>query len=214
MTETDGDLVQLVLDGNVDAFERLMRKYNALVFRTARAVLRSDAAAQDCAQQAWILAYDHLAQLTGTNGFAAWIARISYREALRAARQEQARGNVSLDAPGSSPEHAMLHVPTTPERETQRSELRERLESSIDELPDALREPFVLCEVQHLSVRETSELLGLTEENVRVRTHRARAALRDVLSADITPDAAFAFDGVRCDRMVSAVMQIVRSRAR
>ncbi|RYZ65931.1 MAG: sigma-70 family RNA polymerase sigma factor, partial [Proteobacteria bacterium] len=199
--------------GHADAFERLMRRHNALVFRTARSVVRSDAAAEDCAQQAWILAYDRLHQLTDRAGFAPWVARISYREALRMARFDRSRGNVSLDAIDGEHESSSMAAPlSTPEYEAQRTELRSRLETSIDQLPAALREPFVLCEVHQLSARETGDLLGITEQNVRVRAHRARAALRDKLGELMQPELAFSFDGSRCDRMVEWVMRVVRSR--
>ena len=209
----DDRIVEYVLTGHADAFERLMRRHNALVFRTARSVVRSDAAAEDCAQQAWILAYDRLHQLTDRAGFAPWVARISYREALRMARFDRSRGNVSLDAIDGEHESSSMAAPlSTPEYEAQRTELRSRLETSIDQLPAALREPFVLCEVHQLSARETGDLLGITEQNVRVRAHRARAALREKLGELMQPELAFSFDGRRCDRMVEWVMRVVRSR--
>ena len=200
-----------VLAGDVASFERLMRRYNALVFRTARAVVRDDAAAEDCAQQAWILAYDRLAQLHEPTGFPAWVARIAYRQALRVARVDRTRAQVSYDDLEGEPEMTMSSLRADPERAAQQSELRSQLEASIDQLPAALREAFVLCEVQQLSARETGDLLGITEQNARVRAHRARAVLRDRLGS-VTPELAFAFDGARCDRMVAGVMHVVRSR--
>ena len=206
---TDEDIVTRVLDGDATSFEILMRRYNALVFRTARSVVRSDAAAEDCAQQAWVLAFDKLEQLTERAGFSAWVSRIAYRQALRMARFDRSRGLVPLDAL----ESPMLALSSTPEHDAHRGQLRAQLEASIDALPSTLREPFVLCEVHNLSARETGALLGLSEQNVRVRAHRARAALRETLGEFMSPELAFAFDGARCNRMVHEVMRVVRSRA-
>lgn len=209
--ETDDAIVAEVLQGRPAAFERLMRRYNALVFRTARAIVRDDASAEDCAQRAWISAFDHLAQLNDTTGFAPWVARIAYREALRSVRKTKLRAIVDLDTLHEEP-HAMSTETPSPERELQRSELRSRLETSIDELPEGLREVFMLCEVQSLSARETGTILGLSEENVRVRNHRARQALRERLSAELQPEVAFSFDGARCNRMVAHVLDALHRR--
>lgn len=206
---SDEELVTEVLDGHPEAFELLMRRYNALVFRTARSVVRADSDAEDCAQHAWILAFDRLKQLEDRGGFSSWVARIAYREALRSARANRSRSGVPYDELEGEPELTMSV--SDPERDAQRSQLRSRLEASVDALPAGLREAFVLCEVQQLSARETGELLGISEENARIRAHRARAALRDHLGS-VTPELAFAFDGARCDRLVRNVMRVVLSR--
>lgn len=207
---SDEAVVTHVLEGHGEAFEMLMRRYNALVFRAARAVVRSDAAAEDCAQQAWILAFDRLEQLHDRSGFSSWVARIAYRQALRTVRFDRSRNNLPYDELDDL-EPSMSRAEPDPEREAQRSQLRTQLESTIDELPPPLREAFVLSEVQCLSARETASLLGITEQNARVRAHRARGLLRDKLGA-FHPELAFAFDGTRCDRIVAAVMRVVRSR--
>lgn len=205
--ESDAAIVAEVLRGQINAFERLMRRYNALIFRTARSIVKDDATAEDCAQRAWIAAYDHLAQWKHAEVFGPWVARIAYREALRSARKTKLRAIVDIDSIEKAP--IAMTASDDPERDAQRSELRAQLEAGIDELPEGLREVFVLCEVQALSARETSHILGLTEENVRVRNHRARQALRARMAADLQPELAFSFDGARCDRMVSHVLSAI-----
>lgn len=210
---SDDSIVTHVLEGHTESFQRLLRRYNALVFRTARAVVRSDAAAEDCAQQAWILAFDRLEQLHDRSGFASWVARIAYRQALRTVRFDKAHDTLPYDELDDQTEMSTFALPANPEHDAQRSELRSRLEASIDALPAPLREAFVLCEVQQLSAQETGNLLGISEQNARVRAHRARVALRAQLGDSLAPEQAFAFDGARCDRMVDRVMRVVRSRA-
>ena len=207
--ESDAEIVEDVLRGNVNAFERLMRRYNALVFRTARGVVRNDASAEDCAQRAWISAFDHLTQLGRQDGFAPWIARIAYREAIRSARKAKLR---AIRAFGNEVGERGVAYAVTPELEAQRSELRAQLEASIDELPDTLREVFVLCEVQSLSTRETGDILGISEENVRIRRHRARQALSVRITHEIRPEVAFFFDGERCNRMVAVTLRALQAR--
>ena len=94
-----------------------------------------------------------------------------------------------------------------PEQQTSARELRSVLVAAIDSLPQDLRRVFVLREVDGLSTIETSEVLGITTEAVRVRLHRARAALRSRLqkAAGEEMHALFAFAGARCDRTVAQV---------
>ncbi len=87
--------------------------------------------------------------------------------------------------------------------------MRALLEPLIDGLPDASRTVFMLRDVEGMSTFEVSEALGITEENVKVRLHRARAAMREMLSlhAGIQSREAFTFLSVRCDRMVERVFK-------
>jgi RNA polymerase sigma-70 factor (ECF subfamily) len=96
----------------------------------------------------------------------------------------------------------------TPEVEAAGREEARLIEAAVDELPEPYRLVFMLREVQELSVAETAESLGISEENVKVRLHRARAALREGLMARMESAAhqAFQFLGARCDRIVAAVM--------
>jgi RNA polymerase sigma-70 factor, ECF subfamily len=98
--------------------------------------------------------------------------------------------------PSSSPEHQAFA-----------GELRSLLESSIDELPDGLREVFMLREVDGLTTAETAECLGVSEDAVKTRLSRSRSALRNLLAerAGIFAPEAFRFPQPRCDRVVAAV---------
>jgi RNA polymerase sigma-70 factor (ECF subfamily) len=187
------------------AFEALMRRHNRLVFRTVRSVIRSDAEAEDVTQDAWLAAYRHIAQFEGRASFSTWLTRIAIRIALLRIRQDQklrALSEVEL-------EHAdMTEQPDHPARMLERRELTELLERAIDRLPLEYRVVLVLREVEQRSTTETAQCLGTTEENVRVRLHRSRAALRELLKEDLgdgLPDV-FAFDGERCNRMTTGVL--------
>jgi RNA polymerase sigma-70 factor (ECF subfamily) len=96
-----------------------------------------------------------------------------------------------------------------PERQAFSSELRGLLESAIDTLPDGMREVFVLREVEGLStLLEVAECLDVTEDVVKTRLSRGRAALRHVMlerTGATTPEA-FRFYRPRCDRVVAHVL--------
>ena len=94
-----------------------------------------------------------------------------------------------------------------PEQQASASEMRVLLEGLIDRLPDANRAVFMLRDVEGLSTSEAAEVLSISEENVKVRLHRARAAMRDMLMAHAGTECreAFSFLGERCDRIVKQV---------
>ena len=103
----------------------------------------------------------------------------------------------------------MASVPArSPEQAASDVEVRAVLEQTIDALPSAFRTVFVLRAVEELSGPETAEALGIPEETVRTRLHRARALLRDDLSSrlDRVATSAFDFHLSRCDRVVAGVL--------
>ena len=105
----------------------------------------------------------------------------------------------------------MPSAQASPEDQAYSQELLHVLEQAIDALPDSYRSVFVLRDVEGLSTSETSEGLGLGEEAVKTRLHRARAMLRRSISARLgaVSAGAFQFHATRCDRVVSAVLQAI-----
>jgi RNA polymerase sigma-70 factor (ECF subfamily) len=208
--DSDEALVARVRAGDTAQFEQLMRRHNQRVFRTARAIVRDDAEAEDVAQEAWVLAFAHLHTFAGRSAFSTWLTRIVINESFARLRRQR-RAGVSLDEGAPMPA-ALADTASSPERDAYRRELAGLLEQAIDGLSVGPRAVFVLRMVEQLSVTETAELLGLTEEAVRTRLHRARNALRrDLLSrADAEVTTAFAFAGDRCNRITAAVMARIR----
>ena len=204
---TDQELIQQVLDGNTGMFELLMRRYNERVYRAARSIVRDEHEAEDVMQQAYVNAFMHLGQYSGLARFSTWLTRIAINEALARVRR-QSRYE-SLDEDASTVEPSMsANYPADPEHETFAGELRRLLESAIDTLPDGTREVFMLREVEGLSTLEVAECLGVSEDVVKTRLSRGRAALRQILleRTGATASAAFRFHRPRCDRVVAGVL--------
>ena len=95
-----------------------------------------------------------------------------------------------------------------PEAEAARSEVRRLLERAIDRLPESFRIVFVMRAVEGMSTEETAAHLGLREETVKTRLHRARRLLRDALEDNLVSvlTDAFPFEGARCDRLSESVL--------
>src|SRR5438270_13871613 len=79
---TDEEVVARVLAGDVASFEILMRRHNQRLYRIGRAILRNDAEAEDVMQDAYVRAYEHLAQFAGRAKFSTWLSRIAVNESL------------------------------------------------------------------------------------------------------------------------------------
>lgn len=210
---SDTGLVAAVLAGDAAAFEPLMRRHNRLLFRTARAILASDADAEEAVQEAYLKAYLKLASFTGDARLSTWLVKIVVNESLARLRRRM---------PGASPDtlpwdetaesHMTADVSTTPpspEAAAAQGELRRCLEAAIDALPQAQRSVFMLRAVEEFSTEETSECLGIPAETVKTRLHRARRQLRRSLQrrAQSALSDTFPFAGARCDRIVAQVQR-------
>jgi RNA polymerase sigma-70 factor (ECF subfamily) len=202
---SDEELVRRVVDGDSALFEILMRRHNQRIYRAVRAVLRTDEDAEDVMQQAYLNAYQHLHQFAGDAQFSTWLTRIAVNEAL-GRRRKRAR---ALDQGPEDVDITLVESNTPdPEQTASHSELRDVMEREVAALPDTFRVVVVMRDVEGLSTSETAECLGISEDLVKQRLHRARTMLRDNLyeRAGVTLASLFAFGNARCDRVVAAVM--------
>ena len=205
---TDEQVVAQVMAGQTALFEVLMRRHNERIYRAARAIVRDDREAEDVMQQAYVNAYAHLRQFDGRAKFSTWLTRIAVNEALARARKQGRYEPFDEQAPAAG-DIFMSTQQADPERQAFARELGSLLESAVDALPDGAREVFMLREVEGLSTAETADCLGVSEDVIKTRLSRARAALRRDLfeRAGLAASNAFTFERPRCDRVVAAVME-------
>lgn len=217
--DDDLALVQRIVRGDHAAFSQLMRLYNMALFRTARAILRSDADAEDVLQESYMAAFQHMAEFRGESRLATWLTRIVINRALGRLRSHRRDNVVELLGDGTAG-HVSADDESrddgrveSPEASAMRAQLRRLLERKIDELPLAFRTAFMLREVEEMTIEEAAECLAIPPATVRTRVFRARALLRaslaeemDVATADV-----FSFAGARCDRIVAGVLERLRA---
>ena len=203
----DEDVIREVLAGNTAMFELLMRRYNERVYRAAHAIVRREQDAEDVMQQAYINAFMHLRQFNGSARFSTWLTRIAINESLARVRRQARYQTCDVEKTNVEP-FISRSAAENPERQAFTREMRSLLEWAIDTLPDGLREVFVLRDVEGLNTAEAAECLGVSDDVVKTRLSRARAALRRLLFArtGATAAEAFRFYRPRCDRIVSTVL--------
>lgn len=206
----DEEVARRVLAGEVELFELLLRRYNQRLFRVARGVVGSDAEAEDVLQDAWVRAFEHLADFRGEARLATWLSRITVHEAFARLRRGKRLVALSPEAEG----RLAASATAGPEAEALTGELRHALERAVAALPPLYRGVFLLREVEGLSTLETAQSLELTVAVVKVRLHRGKALLRRELATrlEVTTRKVFGFDGERCDRAVARVFaRLVRA---
>ena len=214
---TDAEVVERVRAGDRALFEILMRRHNVRLYRAARAVLNNEHDVEDVMQQAYINAFTHLHQFEERAQFSTWLIRIGLNEAFARRRKTQTaesreeRGShVSDDREGVI--DGVASSQPDPEHQAYARELSRVLEDAVDALPETYRIVFMLRDVEGLSTSETGEGLGLGEEAVKTRLHRARAMIRRAVTARIgsVASGAFQFHAPRCDRVVAAVLSRIQ----
>jgi RNA polymerase sigma-70 factor (ECF subfamily) len=206
---TDEEIVERVLGGDIALFEILMRRNNTRVYRAVRSFLQDEAEAEDAMQATYVLAYAGLRSFRGGSRFATWLTRIAVNEALGRLRRDRLRPAADIAVLEERTMVFGTEAAQTPEAQASRREIAGILERAVDSLPEIYRVVFMLSEVEGMDTAEAASALDVSEEVVKTRLHRARAALRDSLEQLVGTAAtdAFGFPAPRCDRVVANVMR-------
>ena len=202
----DEEIVRRVLTGDLAAFELIMRRYNQRLFRIVRSIVANDDESEDILQDTYVRAYEHLRQFAGLAKFSTWLTKIAIHTALARRRKQARLQTVNFH----DPEHVNMAPLTNQPEAAQAASIQELghiLRRAVDDLPDDLRTVFAMRMIEELDTRDTACCLDLTEANVKVRLHRARALLRERIDAQIGVEVRqlYQFGGARCDRIVRAV---------
>ena len=210
---SDEEVVARVLAGETAMFEVVMRRHNQRLYSVARAILRNDGEAEDVMQDAYVRAYEHLNQFAGRAKFSTWLTRIAVHEALARQRRENRYQEFEpMSERDGDPMDRFASLTPNPEQQASNSEIRRLLEEAVDNLPDNYRTVFMLRDIEEMSTTDAADVLEITEENVKVRLHRARALLRKSLyaRAGTQRKEAFNFHAIRCDRVVKNVFERIQ----
>jgi RNA polymerase sigma-70 factor, ECF subfamily len=186
-TAREHQLMQRIRAGETDLFYELIRPYERGVFFAAASMLGNDADAEEVAQEAMLKAFKNLASFRQESKFSTWLIQIAMNEAKMKLRKDRRHLYDSIDNGQTTDEGD--YIPTDfadwreiPSDALEQRELREALEKALKSLPEKYRTVLILRDVQQMSIAETAQILGLSEENVKTRTSRARLQMRDLLA--------------------------------
>lgn len=170
--------------GECDAYEELAGDYGPALYSTALRITGSPSDAEDALQETFLSAYQHMDTFQERSSLKTWLTRICINAALTRLRRNGRHKAESLDDPIGE-EGLPRPIPDPredPEQELRGRELRRLLEHYLARLSPALREVFVLRDIEELSGEETAQMLGITVNAVKTRLSRARTALRQLLT--------------------------------
>jgi len=190
--DPDLPLVHASKNGDLAAFEELVKKYDRKLYRIAQAIAHNHEDAEEVVQTAFLKAHQYLPRFQGNARFSSWLIRIAMNESLIRLRKQRSNQEHALDccaatnAEGADrlfqPRPDLSDWTTNPELLYSKTELRQILESSLLKLTPRLRVVFILRDVEGHSINETSGMLRLTPTAVKTRLSRARFQLREHLS--------------------------------
>jgi RNA polymerase sigma-70 factor (ECF subfamily) len=172
-------LIQRVQTGDSDAFYDLVRPYERAIFLSAQSLVKNDADAEEVAQEAVLKAFRGLSRFRQEAKFSTWLIQIAINEAKMKLRKDRRHLYESLKEgqqtdDGDYTPRDFADWREIPSEALEQKELRDALVKALNSLPEKYRTVLVLRDVQHLSITETAQALGISEANVKTRLCRAR----------------------------------------
>lgn len=172
---TDAQVVRDILTGDGDAFRLLVRRYGGVLYNHALRMVGSQDEASDLVQRAFVSGYRKISSCRDPDRVGAWLFRILSNLAKDHARSPR-RQDLSLDRVPEPTEHR-----GDPLEAVQRREIRTRLTEALGHLTPEQREAFTLKHVEGRSYEEMASVLDVSPASLKMRVHRAREALKDLL---------------------------------
>jgi len=179
------ELVRRAKQGDKKAFSELVTSHSERVYNLALRILRNKEDAEDILQETFLTALEKFDTFDGRSAFFTWIYRIATNASLMKLRRKKIVYTEFPDNPDlekSIENTAFVDWSQDPTANVQDKELKSILDKSINELPEIYRTVFIMRDLEYLSIKETSKILEIGEENVKIRLRRARLYLRDKLS--------------------------------
>ena len=176
---TDEELVLLAQQGDTDAFDQLVARHQAAVYRAALAALRVAEDAEETAQDAFVRAWLHIRRFRGDSSFRTWVLTIAWRRAMSRRRTLVLWWNrrTSLD------EGALPPGAGETDRVLRDSELRGHIGRAIGALTPKLRDALLLSQSGEYSYDEIALMLKIPVGTVKWRVSEARRRVRARLAA-------------------------------
>jgi len=182
----EGLLIERVSTGDHEAFLELLRPYERRIFVSAFSIVRNEADAEEVAQEAILKAFRALGRFRQESKFSTWLTQIVINEAKMRLRKDRRHLYESLENgpqgdDGDYIPREFADWREIPSEALENRELREMLQKAIESLPEKYSAVLILRDVEHLTIRETADALGISEANVKTRLSRARLQVRDII---------------------------------
>ena len=210
-TLSDQEIITRILQGEKNLYAVIVRRYNQRLYRVALSIMNDDAEVEDIMQVAYINAWENLERFAFRASFSTWLTRILINESLLRLKKRSRSVNMNDDKMDKEIYQQHTKEVQTPVAKIINAELKLALEDAIRQLPEKYRTVFIMREIEDMNVAETQACLDISEANVKVRLNRAKALLKETLSAFYKKEDILHFHLSRCDRIIEKVMSKVQS---
>ncbi len=170
----DRALIERYLDGDVGAFDELMRAHEDRVFAVCLRMLRDREAALDATQETFVSVFRKVDRFSGRSAFSTWLYRVAVNTCYDALRRDRRRPTVPLPEHAEPPDAAAAD-------EIDAAGLRPDIEKALAALPTEFRSAVVLADLEGLSLQDVAEVLGVPVGTVKSRIFRGRRQLAEAL---------------------------------
>jgi len=174
-------LIARILDGDSRAYGELVRQYQHMVYTACHRVLRNAEDAEEATQDSFVKAYQHLRGFTGSSKFSTWLFSIAYRTAVSHGRRRR--------TDGESVDELAHHPAADSEGSAHSGDLKSNLDRALAQLPPEDASILSFYYLEEMSVEEIVTVTGLGASNVKVKLHRGRKKLAEILERQLGPEA-------------------------
>jgi RNA polymerase sigma-70 factor (ECF subfamily) len=176
-------LAKQTLHGKLSAFEELVERYKNIVFSVVYRILGQYQEAEDVTQEVFITVYEKMYQFDSSRRFGPWINRIAVNTCVTYLRKNRMVITLSFDeTTGKQYEHPYrVSYTDDPELVFEKAELKQEIDAALMELSESYRLIIIMRFRMELNNQEIADILGISKENVEVKVHRARKALRKII---------------------------------
>ncbi len=179
------ELVKRAKRGDKEAFTQLVHLYSDRVYNLALRILKNPDDAADVLQETFLAVYEKIHTFDGRADFFTWLYRIATNFSLMRLRKKKRTvlADEDLEREFDTPDQVEIaEWQQVPLKGMLSEEFQKHLDEAVDSLPEIYKSVFILRDLENLSIKETSRILGITESNVKIRLKRARMYLREKLA--------------------------------
>lgn len=205
--KSDEEVIAGVKSGDIESFRLIIKKYNQRLYRIALSYGIDDDDCDDLIQQTYIAAYENLSQFQSKALFSTWLIKILINNCLMFKRKQKVL-NKKLERISDQSNDLISH--NDPEKELRSKEIYQAFEKAIKDLPEKYRTVFMLTEIEGMSLKEASQCLNISVVNTKVRAHRSKTILKELLKLQLDGNTLFTFGNIRCDRIADNVINRIK----
>lgn len=183
--DIDTELVDKIIKGEMDTFEKLIDKYQKMVYNLAYRIFNNYSDAEDMTQEVFLKVYKNIEKCSGKGSIKTWIYTIAYNTCIDEVRKRKGKTNFSLDSTIDSDDgeynFEVASKEETPENYLINKEEIKEIENAINKLSEVHKTLIFLRDIKGFTYNEISEIMEINLGTVKSKLNRARTNLKNIL---------------------------------